>query len=849
MKFNSFVWKMAWRETRSSMRRLTLFIAAIVMGVAALVSITSFGENLDQAIEDQAKTLLGADLVIEGRMEFDEAMVAVFDSLGGQQAREVRFSSMVQFPKNESTRLSQIRALEGNFPFYGELETIPADAVHDFRSNPGSALVDESMMLQFDIDNGDSIRVGNVTYVIVGKLVSIPGESLAQGLAGPRIFIPGNTLEETGLIQRGSQLYYNQYFQFDDNRDVEALVEDLESQLVQSRVSADTVEDRKRSLGRALTNLTRFLNLVGFIALLLGGVGIASAIHVYIQRKVTTVAVLRCVGVSTRQSVLIYIIQAIGMGLVGALIGALIGVGIQRIVPYVLADFLPVDISFGISWVAIATGFLIGIVITALFALQPLLEIRRISPLLAIRKRFESAEGPKTVDPLRWLIYIIVGAGILGTSILLTDQVNIGLGFFGGILVSFGLLTIIGWGLTRALKRWFPRNSSYVVRQGLANLYRPNNQTLAMVVTLGFSMFLIATLFLSRDMLLDQINLAGGENQPNIVLYDIQTDQRTSLTRLMEADYGLEIQQDVPIVTMRMTHINDERVEAIRDNDDSEIRIPNWLYQREIRATYRNEITDAEKITEGEWIGSFDDFDGLIPISVEEGVASSMRLNLGDEFTFNVQGVPIQTYVSSFREVNWQQVQPNFIFTFPEGVLEEAPQFHVFVSHMGDRETAAVFQQDVIREFGNISIIDLNLVLTTVDAILSRVSFVIQFMSLFSVITGLIVLSGAVVASRFQRVQESVLLKTLGAKGAQILKIMSVEYLVLGLISALTGLLLAFLGSWALAWFVFEANFIPNFVTVAVLLIAVMGITLGIGLFNSRDIYRRSPLEVLRAEG
>jgi putative ABC transport system permease protein len=847
MKFNPFIWKMAWRETRSSFARLMLFVAAIVMGVAALVAISSFGDNLDRAIDDQAKTLLGADLVIDGRMPFDEPMEALFDSIGGEQAREVRFSSMVLFPSTGATRLSQIRAMDGNFPFYGELETVPVGAVEQFRGSDRSALVDDTMMLQFGIEVGDSIRVGNVTYAIAGRLVSIPGESLAQGLAGPRIFIPGSTLEETGLVQRGSQLYYYQYFRFDDARDVNALVAEISPRLNESRVDSETVEDRKRALGRALSNLTRFLNLVGFIALLLGGLGIASAIYVYIQKKVNTVAVLRCVGVSVRQSVMIYVVQAMGMGLVGAALGTLVGIGIQKIVPLVLADFLPVDIDFGVSVSAIVTGFLIGIGITVLFALQPLLEVRRISPLLAIRKRYESdGSGDGRPDPLRWAIYAVVGGGILFTAIMLTDQVMVGLGFFGAVIVSFGLLWAIGFGLTRALKRWFPSGSRYVVRQGLANLFRPNNQTLVMVVTLGFGTFLIATLFLSRDMLLNQIEITGSQNQPNFVMYDIQTDQREPLRALLEDDFGLEVLQDVAIVTMRMTHINGERVEALRDT--GAVRIPNWLYQREVRATYREQITDAERITAGEWIGYFDDFDGLVPISLEQGVSQSMGVGLGDKFTFNVQGIPLQAYVASLREVNWQQVQPNFIFTFPAGILEEAPQFHVFVTQVPDRATGAVIQRDIISRFGNVSIIDLDLVLTTVDSILSRVGFVIRFMAMFSVITGLIVLSGAVVASRFQRIRESVLLKTLGARGMQVLQIMSVEYLVLGVISALTGLLLALGSAWALAWFVFEAVYVPDPRSVALLLVGVVGITMAIGLFNSREIYRKSPLEVLRAE-
>jgi putative ABC transport system permease protein len=843
---NPFVWKMAWRESRSSLGKLMLFVSSIVLGVAALVSITSFGDNLDRAIDEQAKTLLGADLEIDGRMEFPPEMIALFDSIGGEQASEVRFSSMVFFPKNNGTRLSQIRAIQGNFPFYGELETRPAGVVAQFRSADHLALVDETLMIQYDLEIGDSIKVGLVTYSIAGSLISIPGESLAQGITGPRVFIPGQTIQDTGLIQRGSQLYYNQYFKFDDSVDVQELVKRIEPVVEANRFDADTVEDRKQSLGRSLTNLTNFLNLVGFVALLLGGLGIASSIHVYIQRKVDTVAVLRCVGVSMKQALGIYVIQAIGMGILGALIGSMIGIGVQRIVPVVLSDFLPIEIEFGISWGAVISGFAIGMSITALFALQPLIGIRNISPLRAIRRNVD-ADTHTSKDPYTWLIYALVALGILGTSLALTGDIKIGLGFFGAIVLAFGLLGLIGYFIVRAARIWMPQNASYTVRQGLANLYRPNNQTLVMIITLGFGTFLISTLFLTRDMLLNQIELTSSENQANLVLYDIQTDQKEGIRAILEEN-DMPVSQDVPIVTLRMTHINGETVESIREADSTEVRIPNWLYRRESRATYRAQITDAEKIVEGEYSSYFDDFFGIVPISIEQGVAKDMKLGLGDRIRFNVQGVPLESEITSIREVDWQQVQPNFIFSFPDGILNDAPQFHVFVTYAPDKETGALVQRQVISQYGNVSIIDLALILSTVDTILGRVGFVIQFMALFSIITGLIVLSGAVVASRFQRMRETVLLKTLGARSQQVLKIMSVEYAVLGGMAALTGISLSLFGAWALAWFVFETTFVPSPITLVLMVVVVVLLTMGIGHINSRDIYQRSPLNVLRSE-
>lgn len=840
---NSFVWKMSWRESRGNLSRLALFVACIVLGVAALVSITSFGDNLNRAIDEQAKTLLGADFVADSRMEFSPEAEALLDSIGGEQTREVRFTSMAYFPKAENARLSQIRAMEGGFPYYGMLETVPADAKATL-SQGNNALVDDGLMMQFGVDVGDSVKIGQVTFRITGRLMSIPGESVAQGIAGPRIFIPLASLEATGLVQFGSIVRHVRYVKLADGSTeaLNAMEEALEPKFDALRLDMDTVEDRKRSLGRTFGNLTRFLNLVGFIALLLGGVGIASSIHVYIKRKINTVAVLRCLGVSTSQALWIYVIQAAGMGLIGATIGAAIGVFVQVALPLVLNDFLPVDIQFGVSWPAIGLGMFIGVTITALFALNPLVAIRNISPLLAIRQGFET-ESDLPADPLKWVLYGVVGAGILATSLLLADNIEFGVWYFLGILTAFGLLASLGWAVSRVFKRFFPRNSGFIVRQGIANLYRPNNQTTVMIMTLGFGTFLIATLFLSRDVLLNQINITDARNQPNLVFYDIQIDQADPLRDVISS-YGLAPLQDVPIVTMRMSAINNETLEELRANEKR--RIPSWMYEREMRSTYRDSLTSTETISQGEWIPKAPDPFGLVPISVEKNVFEELGLALGDTIQFDIQGIPFDTQIASVRDVDWQQISPNFIFLFPSGVLEMAPQFRVMVMRTEGREQAAALQQQVVRQFPNVSAVDLALVLSIAETLISRVSFVIRFMALFSVFTGLIVLSGTVIASRYQRVQESVLLKTLGAGRKQVLAIMAVEYLVLGFLAAFTGLFLSYFAAWAISYFVFETVFIPNFANIGLLFLAVMSLTLLFGLLNSGDIYRRSALEVLR---
>lgn len=839
--FDSWTFKMAWRDSRGSRKRLFIFLSSMVLGVAALVAINSFGVNLERAVDEQAKALLGADLSFESNAAFPDTIEVLIDSLGGDQSRRISFSSMAYFPRTNDTRLSMVRAIEGAYPYYGAVETNPPEAAQTYLNGP-NALLDGTLMQQFGVQVGDSVRIGTRSYQVAGRLLKTPRETGAAMLFSPRIYIPLAHLDST-LLQMGSRADYEVYFKFNDGRDAEALRESLEDRLREQRVGSDTVEEIQENWNENLTNLYRFLSLVGFVALLLGGLGVASAVHVYVKQRIATVAVLRCVGAKSWRTFGIYVIQAAGMGIVGATLGCLVGIGIQMLIPQVLSDFLPVEVDFVISWGSVLLGFGIGLGVTLLFALKPLISVRNVSPLLALRATIDPNSTPR--EPLNWLIYAIIGIGIVLFAIIQAPNAQFGAFYALGIAVVFGLLALVARLIIYLSRKYFPSSWTYVWRQGLANLYRPNNQTLILMLAVGLGTFLILTLFLVQQTLLDQVQLAAGEGQPNLVLYDIQSDQLDGLTNLVE-EQSLPVMDAVPIVTMRIAEVNGRTVEEIRaDTTSGEF---SWAHRREYRSSYRDYLTDSETLLEGEFIGDMSENSDLIPVSVERDILENLKVEMGDTIVFNVQGVMMPTYISSVREVDWQRVQTNFFVIFPDGVLEEAPQFHVLLTRTETEEEAAALQSAVVRTYPNVSSIDISLILDTFASIMGRVSFVIRFMALFSILTGFIVLTGAVIVSRFQRIEESVLLKTLGASRNQVFKIMTIEYLFLGLFATSTGMVLSLLGSWALAFFVFDTAFIAPPASLFIAVIVVTAATIAVGLLNSRGIYDRPPLEVLRAE-
>jgi putative ABC transport system permease protein len=480
--------------------------------------------------------------------------------------------------------------------------------------------------------------------------------------------------------------------------------------------------------------------------------------------------------------------------------------------------------------------------IAILFALLPLLAIRRISPLRTLRASYE--EDTSARDPVKWLVYALIALFVGGFAYLQIRDWKLALGFTIGIGVAFLVLTGMGKLIMYMVRKFFPVSWSYVWRQSLANLYRPQNQTLILIIAIGLGTFLISTLYLSQNLLLNQVSLSGSGNQPNMVLFDIQSSQKNAVLRLA-SQYKLPLLQQAPIVTMRLAQINDKTVEQIQKDTTS--KIPDWALTREYRVTYRDSLISSEKLVKGNLRKVASSADTVF-ISVEEGYLERMKLKLGDVLTFNVQGTPITTIIGSTREVEWNRVQTNFLIIFPLGVLEEAPQFHVLMTRVDNTNQSVAFQQELVQAFPNVSAIDLGLILRTLDEILQKVSFVIRFMALFSIITGLIVLGSSVVISKYQRIQESVLLRTLGASSKQILLISLIEYLFLGALATLSGILLSLLSTWLLAMFVFETPFVAVFTPLVVVLVIVTGLTVIIGMLNSREVLNRPPLEILRAE-
>lgn len=851
----AWLFKMAWRDSRKNRSRLLLFTSSIILGIAALVAVYSFRDNLQRDIDEQAKTLTGSDLTIDSRIAVSEPMVAMLDSLGDQKAKQIDFASMVYFLHSDKGRLIQVRALEGNYPFYGSIKTTPAKATLDLRTGR-NVLVDRTVMLQFNAKPGDSVKLGKLNFAIAGYLDQAAGQNGFSAAIAPVVYIPMKYLPETGLAQFGSRLHYSWFYKFNQPAAVNTVLKKIQPSLSKEGLEYETVATKKRDTGRSFQDLSRFLALSGFIALLLGCIGVGSAIHVYIKEKLAMISTLRCLGVKAWEAFFIYLIQLTFIGLAGAIAGAALGTALQYLLPVVLKDLLPLDFKMQVSWMAILQGMITGVVIAVLFALPSLLSVRRISPLNAIRASFESQAAKS--EPFKWAVYLVIFLFIVGFTRLQMENWMQTLVFTGSILIAililYGLSALLLW----LIKNTLPAGLNYSWRQGFSNLYRPNNQTLMLIVSIGLSTAFIATLYFVQGILISRITLSESSNQPNMALFDIQSDQNKQVASLAK-QYKLPLMAQVPMITMRLEEINGKNAEELAKADsisskgkvvkDGERReSSDRAFKSEIRATYRSGLISSEQLTSGKWVGKVKSPADTVFISLDERYAERIGVKPGDHLLLNVQGVTVAAVVGSLRKIDWVRMQTNFRILFPEGVLEDAPQSHILMTRVPDPKTSAAFQSAVVTNFSNVSVIDLQLILQVLEELFGKISFIIRFMASFSMITGWIVLISAVRSSKNQRLREIVLLRTMGARGAQILSITAIEYLFLGALAAAAGLMMAIAASFALAKYSFDAIFIPPLWPVLILFAAITGIVVLTGMFSSRKILKHPPLEVLRKD-
>ena len=854
------IFGIAWRESRTARRRLLLYMSSISLGVAALVAIDSFSDNVIRSVHEQSRALLGGDAIVERNAPRTKMVDSLLDSLskaGIAHTTGTNFASMALVPRSGGTRLVQVHAVAKGYPYYGNIITEPAPAWRELQ-NSNNVVVDPALIVSLNAKIGDSLTLGTATFVITGTLKSVPGDVGFSAAIGPRIYMPERFVEQTGLVVFGSRAEYDILFKLPEGTPATPFVQRFSKRMLDStNGNMRSAGYNESQLASAIDQLRDYLAVVGLVALLLGGIGVASGVHAFVMKKIDPVAILRCLGATSWQVLAIYTAQAAVMGFIGALGGVALGVGIQFLMPMALKDFLPVDVEVRLAPMAILVGLGVGVWVALLFSLRPLVALRRVSPLQALRREPDAdALRRARWDPLRLLLSFAIAASVLGLSLSRANTVKRGVGFAISIGVAIGVLWLSAVGLSWLARRAIRPSWPFPLRQGVASLYRPGNQTRAVVLALGFGVFLMGTLYQVQYNVLRSLDLKLGETRSNVVFFDVQEPQRAGIDSIIRAT-GNELLDQTPIVPMRISSINGKpladllaaanraRTDSARKVNRSQRPPSPWALRREFRSTFRESLTVSERVVAGKWFSAHR-ADSLGEVSLDTTVAGGLGVHLNDTITWNVQGVLIPTVVTSYRQVKWQSFSPNFFAVFNPASLEKAPKQFVIQARSRDATSIAHLQRDVVARFPGVSSLDLTLIQQTVTNVLGKVTMAVRFLALISLALGVPVLFSAVAATRRERLREGVLLKTLGATRKQIGRIMLAEYVLLGTLGALTGVVLSTAAGWALMHWIFRSPFVPAFGPVSIVAGVMIALAVAIGLLTGRDVFAETPMAALR---
>jgi putative ABC transport system permease protein len=848
---------MAWRETRGSFRHFIFFLGCIALGVGALVGVSGFSAGLEQTIRKEARALMAADVEVRTNRPLGEEGTARLEVLRARGIRWTAVSEMVAMasdPKTGDTQLVELKAVEPGYPFYGQLMTEPADAVRKL-TDQNVALAEEGLLVRLGLHPGDRIRLGRAEFTIAGILTKEPDRIAGAFSLGPRLLIAQRALDATALVQPGSRVRYRYLLQLPAGLSATELAKELKPAFSADGADVNAYDDAQPRLRRFLNNLTTYVGLVGMIALFVGGIGVANSVQAFMKERIDTLAILKCVGADSRTLLTIYLLQTVLLGGLGSLVGILLGLGVEGLLPDLMGGLLPVQMERSYALLPMARGAAMGLFTALLFALWPLLGLRRIPPSRLFRREV-SVEPPARTpgvdgrrhplwkrlgDRTQWITALCLLVALASLSLWQIGSLRIGGVFIGVMALSLLVLAGGARGLIKLVHRIAPRSTrSLILRQGLANLYRPGSQAATAILSVGVGVTVIVAIAVVEAGLMRQIEDNLPTEAPSFFFIDIQRDQRDAFARFF-ADRHLPVEL-TPIARIRLQAVDDQPVSAMKFEGRSDA----WYFQREYAVTVQTALPKGNRIVAGRWWDDGASRERPL-VSVEQEAAHHLGVTVGSTLTFDVQGRAVTATVASLREVHWGSLSTNFFVIFSPGALDETAMTAIATVRVPPSDDLSI-QREVVAAFPNVTAINIRHVLDAIGSVLTRLGRVVRLMAIFTVGAGLLVLAGVIATSRYRRLREAVLLKTLGATRGVIVRIFAVEYACLGATAGLIGAVLASLLAFVLLHFFLDVPWRVEPVRLAVGVLGAMLLTTLTGFLATYRLIGRKPLAVLREE-
>jgi putative ABC transport system permease protein len=868
----TFIVRMALREIRASWQRLLFFFVCIAVGVASIIAIRSVIRSVRVALSGEARALLASDALVTSNRPWTEHVVKTLDAeqkAGRIQTRSeaVEVATMVRPADRakQTSRMVELRAVQPAFPYYGTLGVDGGSYRHDLLKGRG-VIVRPELLPQLGVAVGDRIQIGTQMFEIRGLITSEPGRRLGAFTLGPRVFIDHADLESTGLLALGSRASYQVLMRVPEQH-LQDLTTSLRAAFSNEFVGIRHYRRSEDQIGENLTRAENYLSLVGLVVLILGGIGVSSVTRVFVQQKVRSIAILKCVGSTTSQVLAVYMTQVVLLGLAGSLLGVVLAASVVAAVPYFigeLAALLPVE--YGLTPAAVGQGLAVGLLVSILFSVVPLLDVRNVKPSLLLRQDIPPATR---FDWTKWIVTVAVAGSLVAVASWQAGSLAVGLLLSAGFVAIAIVLQLAGVALVRAIQP-LRHARSFALRQAVLHIARPGNQTRVILLAVGLGAFFILGVRGLQANLLRDFAVQVGPDAPDMFLIDIQRDQRDRLEAFLDEANGSGPPPKL-IATLRA------RVVGVEGRDvslDSYQQVRGRGLGREYTVTYRPQLEGNEEVIDGQW---WDDTPstGEAEVSIEENISGELEddrgrrdgrepppgevrageggrtlIRVGDRMRFDVLGRIITARVTSIRRVDWQDFRAGgFMFVFRPGAFDEAP--HTFMSAFkGPQDPAARarLQAELAAQFSNVSAIDLREILSVFQGIVNNVTLAVTVVGGLVLFSGALILIGAVSMTKFRRVYEAAILKTLGASSRLIATMLVLEYGVLGAIAGTVGALGAIALSWAVAKYALELPWEPTPLLTATGIVATAVFVAAVGVAASLDVLRHKPLATLRAE-
>jgi putative ABC transport system permease protein len=843
-----FIAVMAAREMRASWRRLIFFFVCIAVGVGAIVALRSVIQSVRGALARETRALIASDVLVTSNSPFRDP---VREAIAGEQAagrvtavsEAAEIATMVRpaARATRATKMVELRAVQPSFPFYGTVTMQEGTYSHALLAGRG-ALVRPELLAQLNLRVGDALLIGKETFQIRGVIATEPGRSLGAFSLGPRVLIDHADLPATGLLSFGSRANF-QLLLKGPQPTIRELGDNLQKAFANQFVRSRGYWQNQDRIGENLSRAENYLSLVGLVILILGGIGVSSVTRVFVEQKIRSIAILKCVGGTSGKVLAVYLVQVVLLGLVGSLLGVALALAVVSAVPSFVgsaaADMLQVD--YGLSMSAAGQGVAVGLLVSVLFSVVPLLEVRRVKPSLLLRNDATRTGG---IDWLKWSVAVAVGAALVGVAAWQAGSLRVGLLLSGGFVATAVVLHACGVALVWAIQP-LRYARSFPLRQAVLHMVRPGNQTRVILLAVGLGAFFILGVRSLQANLLRDFAIQAGPDAPDMFLVDIQPGQRDQVAAMADQANGARpAPRPIPVLRARVVAVKGATV-ALENYE--QVRGRSGL-SREFTVTYRDQREANEQVIAGRWWE--DPASPGVEVSIEEGLLDRWPIGIGDEMTFDVLGRQVTARVSSIRRVEWEDFRAGgFMFVFKPNAFEGAP--HTYIASLrgpADADARAQLQAGLVSQFPNVSVIDLREILQTIQGIVDNVTLAVTVVGSLVLFSGALILVGAVSMTKFRRVYESAILKTLGASRRLITTMLLLEYGVLGAVAGTVGALGAIALSWAVARFALE---LPWQATPYLTLAGIVGtaaFVAAVGVTASLDVLRHKPLATLRAE-